>query len=260
MSGELQRRWRVVIVDDEPPARQTLSLLLAAHQDFEIVAECSHGEEAIDAVLVHAPDALLLDVQMPGLDGFDVLRALGPEAVPALVFVTAFDRYALRAFETHALDYLLKPFSDERFSEVIARLRARLKEKSLADTGRRLAALLASRRPQAGPQQLVVRDGGRTLVIPYDDIIWIEAEDYYVRVHTPERRTLVRLPLKTLAGQLDADRFVRVHRSAIVNLSRVREMEPLVSGDQRLVLSDGTELRVSRTYRAVLDERLGRSG
>ena len=252
------RRWRVVIVDDEPPARQTLRLLLAAHPDFEIVAECEHGREAVDAIRAQAPDALLLDVQMPGMDGFDVLRSIGPAAVPALVFVTAYDRYALKAFETHALDYLLKPFSDERFNAVIARLRQRLKEKSQAATGRRLAALLASKRPQTGPQQLIVRDGSRTVVIPYDDIVWIEAEDYYVRVHTPERKTLVRLPLKTLADELDADRFVRVHRSAIVNLGCVREVEPLISGDQRLVLSDGTELRVSRTYRAVLDERLGR--
>jgi two-component system LytT family response regulator len=247
-----------VIVDDEPPARYTLSLLLARAPGFVLVAECSHGDEAIAAVEHHTPDVLLLDVQMPGLDGFDVLRRIGPAAVPAVVFVTAFDRYALKAFETHALDYLLKPFSDERFTAVMARVSSRLHERSQAAAGRRLTALLASKRPETGPQQLIVRDSGRTLVIPYDDIIWIEAEDYYVRVHSTGRRALVRLALKTLAERLDPDRFVRVHRHAIVNLSRVRAVEPLASGDQRLLLSDGTELRVSRTFRAALKERLDR--
>jgi two-component system LytT family response regulator len=252
------RPWRVVIVDDEPPARYTLSLLLARAPGFVLVAECSHGAEAIAAVGRYNPDVLLLDVQMPGLDGFEVLRQIGPTAVPAVVFVTAFDRYALKAFETHALDYLLKPFSDERFMAVMARVNSRLQERSHAAAGRRLTALLTSKRPETGPQQLIVRDSGRTLVIPYDDIIWIEAEDYYVRVHSTDRHALVRVALKTLADRLDPDRFVRVHRHAIVNLSRVRAVEPLASGDQRLLLSDGTELRVSRTYRAVLKERLER--
>jgi two-component system, LytTR family, response regulator len=247
--------WRVVIVDDEPPARDTLRLLLSAHSDFVVVAECAHGEEAIAAVRRESPDVLFLDVQMPGLDGFDVLRTLGPANAMALVFVTAYDRYALRAFEEHALDYLLKPFSDERFTDVLQRVRERLREKRLAETGRRLAALLESPVPQVGPQQLIVRDGGRTLVIPYDEILWIEAEDYYVNVHARQRSTLARIPLKTLADGLD-DRFVRIHRSAIVNVACVREVEPLASGDQRLVLSDGTELRVSRTYRAALEEKL----
>ena len=259
MSGDPpDGHWRVVIVDDEPPARETLRLLLSRAADFDVVAEAAHGEAAVNAVREHAPDVLLLDVQMPGPDGFEVLRTIGPSAVPVLVFVTAYDRYALQAFETHALDYLLKPFSDERFDVVLARVRTRLKERRMAEAGRRLAALLASRQPTAAPRHLVVRDSGRTIVIPHDEITWIEAEDYYVRVHTAERRTLVRLPLKTLAEELDNERFVRVHRSAIVNVQFVRQVEPLASGDQRLVLSDGTELRVSRTFRQALEERLGR--
>ena len=249
--------WRAMIVDDEPPALDTLRLLLSGHPDFVVVAECAHGEEAIAAVRREAPDVLFLDVQMPGLDGFAVLRNVGASKVPALVFVTAFDRYALRAFEEHALDYLLKPFSDERFAAVLQRVRERLREKRQADTGRRLAALLESQAPRVGPQQLIVRDSGRTLVIPYDEILWIEAEDYYVNIHARQRSTLARIPLKSLADELD-DRFVRVHRSAIVNVACVREVEPLASGDQRLELSDGTELRVSRTYRAALEERLAR--
>ena len=247
--------WRVVIVDDEPPARQTLRLLTSAAEGFTIVAECTHGEEAVAAVREAAPDVLLLDVQMPGMDGFDVLRTLGPSAVPAVVFVTAYDRYALRAFETHALDYLLKPFSDERFAEVMSRVRLRLQERSLAAAGRRLPALLESAEPRPA-RQLVVRDGGLTVVIPWDDIVWIEAEDYYARIHTRDRRTLVRLTLKSLVDMLEPGRFVRVHRSAIVNVGCIRQVEPLASGDQRLVLGDGTAIRVSRTYRAGLEEAL----
>ena len=252
--------WRVVTVDDEPPSRTTLRLLLARSPGFVLIAECAHGEEAVAAVRTHAPEVLMLDVQMPGMDGFDVLRTIGPAAVPAVVFVTAYDRYALQAFETHALDYLLKPFSDERFAAVLDRVRTRLQERSQAAAGRRLAALLSSSPAVPGVGQLVVRDAGKTLVIPYDDIVWIEAEDYYVCVHTGERRTLVRVPLKTIAASLDRDRFVRVHRSAIVNLSSVRRVEPLASGDQRLVLRDGTKLRVSRTYRATLEEHLKQTG
>jgi two-component system LytT family response regulator len=255
MSG---RPWRVVVVDDEPPARATLRLLLARDARFTLVAECAHGEQAVEAVAAHRPDLLLLDVQMPGMDGFEVLRAIGTSAVPAIVFVTAFDRYALKAFETHALDYLLKPFSDERCASVLDRAEARLRERALAATGRRLAGLLAGRPAHTAPDHLVVRESGRTLVIPYDDIVWIEAEDYYACVHARGRRTLVRLPLKRLAADLDPARFLRVHRSAIVNLHCVREVEPLASGDQRLVLSDGTELRVSRTHRARLEARLAR--
>ena len=258
MVGPGPRVWRAVVVDDEPPARQSMRLLLGRHADFGIAAECAHGQEALEAVRAHAPDVLFLDVQMPGMDGFDVLRAIGPEAAPVLVFVTAFDEYALRAFETHALDYLLKPFSDERFEAVLERVRARLRERAQASVGVRLTALLASRGPSAELQQLVVRDGGRTLVIPYDDIIWIEAEDYYARVHARSRRTLVRMSMRSLAESLEGDAFIRVHRSAIVNVACIREVEPLASGDQRLVLSDGTELRVSRTYRGALEERLAR--
>lgn len=250
--------WRTLVVDDEPPARHTLRLLLQRHPDFALTTECAHGEDAIAAIRADAPDVLFLDVQMPGLDGFDVLRAIGPSTVPAVIFVTAYDQYALRAFETHALDYLLKPFSDERFEAVLDRVRARLRERNQASIGARLTAMLATTGPSPELQQLVVRDGGRTLVIPYDDITWIEAEDYYVRVHTKARQTLARLSLRALAASLDPRVFVRVHRSAIVNVRCVREVEPLASGDQRLVLADGTELRVSRTYRGELETRLGR--
>jgi two-component system, LytTR family, response regulator len=245
--------WRTIVVDDEPLARQTLRLLLAREPDFTIVAECGHGAEAIEAIGRERPDALFLDVQMPEVDGFDVLRQLEPGAVPAVIFVTAFDRYALQAFEHHALDYLLKPFSDERFGVVIARTRERLRDRTFASMAGKLADLLAATaadRPDR--RQLVVRDGSRTRVIPYDDIVWIEAEDYCARLHLRGRTLLVRDSLRALADALERAAFVRVHRSAIANIACIRAIEPVASGDQRLTLDDGTVLRVSRTHRADL--------
>jgi len=240
--------WRTIVVDDEPLARQTLRLLLEREADFTLVSECAHGAEAIDAIRREHPDVLFLDVQMPEVDGFDVLRHLGPDAVPAIVFVTAFDRYALRAFEEHALDYLLKPFSDERFVDVLTRTRTRLRERTFAAMAARLADLLAAKAPES--RQLIIRDGGRTIVIPWTDIVWIEAEDYCARIHLRDRTVLVRDSLRALADALDRGGFVRVHRSAIANVACIRELVPLASGDQRLTLDDGTVLKVSRTHRA----------
>jgi two-component system LytT family response regulator len=248
--------WRTIVVDDEPLARQTLRLLLAREADFAIVAECGHGAGAIDAIRRERPDVLFLDVQMPEVDGFEVLRRLEPGAVPSVIFVTAFDRYALRAFEEHALDYLLKPFSDERFAVVLGRTRVRLRERAFASMAERLADLLSATLPR--PRQLVVRDGGRTLVIPHDDIVWIEAEDYCARIHLSGRTVLVRESLRALGDALDRDRFIRVHRSAIANAACIRAVEPVASGDQRVTLSDGTVLRASRTRRGDVVRAVGR--
>lgn len=246
--------WRTIVVDDEPLARQTLRLLLAGEEDFAIVAECGHGGDAIEVIRRERPDAVFLDVQMPEVDGFEVLRRLGPDAVPCVIFVTAFDRYALQAFEHHALDYLLKPFSDERFAAVLERTRVRLRERTFASMAGRLLDLLATL-PER--RQLVVRDGSRTVVIPHDDIVWIEAEDYCARIHLRGRTLLVRDSLRALGASLDRGGFVRVHRSAIANVACIRELEPLASGDQRLTLSDGTVLKVSRTYRAQVATAVG---
>jgi two-component system LytT family response regulator len=250
--------WRVVIVDDEPPARHTLRLLLQREKDFTIAAECGHGMEAIAAVLRDRPDALFLDVRMPGMDGFDVLRGIPPESMPAIVFVTAYDRYAPQAFERHAIEYLLKPFTDERFAAVVDHVRERLRERTYAaclavalGEGNMPAALTESA-ARHERRQLVVRDGTRTHVIAHDEIVWIEAEDYYARIHARGRRILARESLRTLSRTLDPAVFARVHRSAIVNTRSIKSMEPLASGDQRLLLEDGTVLRVSRTNRAAL--------
>lgn len=253
MTTALARPWRAVIVDDEPPARQVLRHLLARDRDFEIVAECGHGEAAVEACERTQPDVMFLDVQMPGLDGFGVVSALGTRT-PAVVFVTAFDRYALKAFEAQALDYLLKPFSDERFGEVAAHVKRRLRDRVAGDLEARLTDLATSH--DARTRQLVIRDAGRILVIPWDEIDWIEAEDYCVRFHTGRDHPLVRGSLQAMADRLDPALFVRIHRSTVVNVARVREIGPLPSGDHEIVLVDGTRLRMSRTYRKNLSPRL----
>jgi two-component system, LytTR family, response regulator len=235
-----QGAWRALIVDDEPPARRTLRLLLDAEPGVEVVGECDHGGAAVDAVRSLRPHVLFLDVQMPGLTGLDVLEDVGLDAVPVLVFVTAYDQYALRAFEAQALDYLLKPFSDERFGAVMRRVRRTLAERARGFENRRL----------------IVRDGARTLVLPWDDIDWIEAEDYCIRIHAGAAHPLVRQSLRATLARLDASRFVRIHRSAVVNLDRVRRVHALPSGDAEVVLADGRILRASRSYRAALDTRL----
>jgi two-component system LytT family response regulator len=271
-SGGSAGPWRAVVVDDEPPARHTLRLLLAREKDFTLVAECGHGEEAVAAVAREQPDVLFLDVRMPGMDGFEVLRRIGGDALPAVVFVTAYDQYAPQAFERHAVEYLLKPFSDERFSDVVDHVRRRLRERSYAALAARLPVALAENAARQDRRRLVVRDGARTHVIPHEDIIWIEAEDYYARIHAPGpstplgagpstslgagRSVLARESLRTLEKTLDPAMFVRVHRSAIVNTAWIKAVEPLASGDQKLVLSDGTTLRVSRTHRAALMRKL----
>jgi two-component system LytT family response regulator len=248
--------WRTIVVDDEPLARQTLRVLLSREPDFAVVAECSHGADAVAVIRGERPDVLFLDVQMPEVDGFEVLRRLDSGSVAAVIFVTAFDRYALQAFEQHALDYLLKPFSDERFAVVLDRTRVRLREHSFASMAAGLPDLLSAMAPER--RQLVVRDGGRTFVIPHDDIVWIEAEDYCARIHTRGRTILIRDSLRALADSLEPNGFVRAHRSAIVNIAHVREIEPLTSGDQRVTLSDGTTVKVSRTYRASVVAAVGR--
>ena len=248
--------WRTIIVDDEPLARQTLRQLLAGENDFTIVAELGHGAGAIEAIRRESPDVLFLDVQMPEVNGFDVLRQIEPDRVRAIIFVTAFDRYALQAFEEHALDYLLKPFSDERFAIVLERTRTRLREHSFASMAERISELLAASAPER--HRLVVRDAGRTFVVPHDDIIWIGAEDYCSRIHLRGRTLLIRDSLSALEKTLEHSGFIRVHRSAIVNVSRIREIEPLTSGDQRLTLSDGTVLKVSRSYRAQVISAMGK--
>lgn len=242
---------RVLIVDDEPLARVSVRTLLQREADVSIIGECTDGPSAVEAIRAERPDLVFLDVQMPGLDGFGVIREVGPDRMPVTVFVTAFDTFAVRAFEARALDYLVKPFSDERFAAALARAREQRHAQQLAQ-------LLADR-VAAGTymSHLLVPTGTRTMVVPVETIDWIGADDYYAVLHVGPRTHLLRQTLTTLATELDPKRFVRVHRSAIVNLRFVRALEKSRDGGTALVLADGATVPVSRMGRERLDAAFG---
>jgi two-component system LytT family response regulator len=245
---------RVLIADDEPLARRGLRGWLVADGEVEVVGEARHGAEAVALTRAHHPDLLLLDVQMPGLDGLDVLSELGPDLPPAVIFVTAYDQYALRAFDHHAVDYLLKPVDEERFRVALGRARDRIRARR-PDAG--LRALLDELRPE-WLERIPTRSGSKVTLVPVDEVEWFEAADNYVRVYAGGRRHVVRETMKVLEARLDPKRFVRVHRSVIVALGRIRELEALASGDYRITLQSGTTVPLSRTYVEEFEARVGR--
>jgi two-component system LytT family response regulator len=240
---------RAVIVDDEELARAFLREILRNHPDIEVAAECANGFEAVKAVAEHTPDLLFLDVQMPKLDGFEVLELIDPG--PAVIFTTAYDQYAMRAFDAHAVDYLLKPFSAERFDRALERARSRLGERKLP------TEVAAARPPSDRPQRIVVKDGTKVHVIPLDKLDYVEAQDDYVALHSAGKSYLKQQPIGELESALDAARFVRIHRSAIVNLERVARIEPYGKESRIAILQDGTRLPVSRTGYAKFLEATG---
>jgi two-component system, LytTR family, response regulator len=251
---------RVAIVDDEANARAAIRILLARRHDVDIVAECRNGIEAVEVLQWLTVDLLLLDVQMPGLDGFGVLHAVGPDRVPPTVFVTAFDKYALRAFEVEAVDYVLKPFDEARFAAAFDRARRRIDESRTAQWARRLVAATPERAVTAVPRPLArlpVPVGNRVTFVDFDDIDWIEAADQYAIVHAGVKEHLLRESLQRLADRLPADRFARIHRSHLVNVARVREVTRLRKGDAQVTLADGRQLRLSRRYRRRVREAFG---
>jgi two-component system, LytTR family, response regulator len=237
---------RALIVDDEAPARSKLRQLLQEQSDIAIAGECANGPEAVLAAVETPVDVMFLDVEMPDMDGFEVLRLLGDARPPTIVFVTAFDEHAIRAFEVDALDYLLKPFDRGRFEAMLARLRRRASSAS-ADA---LARLSESR--QQYLRRLVAREAGRIVLVPLEEVDWIESANNYVRVHRGGTSTYVRTTLKELEERLDPDHFSRVHRTAIVAIDRIAQIEPVSHGDYRLRLRGGAELPVSRTYNETL--------
>ncbi len=247
----MQNELRVLIADDEPAALSGLARRLAATAGVRVVATCRNGIEALEGIRAAKPDAAFLDVSMPGLSGLDVVRALAPPDRPHIVFVTAYERFAIQAFDLYAVDYLLKPFARERLAAAVARLRERRQGRATANDA--LDDFLSATQP--GADRLVVRDGETLLVIPAHEIDWCAAEDNYVRIHAGPKRHLVRMTMRRLEEQLPRATFARIHRSAIVNVERVRECAPLGGGEYRVTLASGVRLVLSRTYRAAVLSR-----
>jgi len=264
--------FRVLVVDDEPLARATLTTLLAGDPEIERVGACGTVREALAAIAERDPELVLLDIKLARGDGFALLDAAGAQRRFAVIFVTAYDDRALDAFAAGAIDYLLKPFDDDRFAQAIARAKERLRQARLSRLAEQLADAVgrsfdspdASRRDSlrmSGSSDLdapiAVREAGRVQLVPTAQIDWIEAQDYYAQLHAGGETHLVRLSLRQLEQQLHPDRFVRIHRSAIVNVDRVKELRPIAHGEAVVVLRDGTELRLSRSHRQRLHARLG---
>jgi len=261
---------RVLIVDDEPLARDKIRGMLKGKEDFEIVGEAGNGKEAVSAIQKLEPDLLFLDVQMPEMDGFQVLQTIGPSRIPMVVFVTAYDRYALQAFEVYALDYLLKPFDRERFEKALVRARTQLDQEKRKDLTQGLQALMEelSRVRQGGSlatpgpkflERLAIKASGRIFFLRAQDIDYIESEGNYIRVHTGKESHLIREAMSVLETQLDPKKFLRIHRCTIVNVDRIQELQPWFHGEYRVILRNGVQLTLSRSYREKLREFLGKS-
>jgi two-component system, LytTR family, response regulator len=245
-----------VVVEDQAMARERLVAMLGEEPDIDVVASCGTGGEAVAAIRRHVPNLVLLDLQMPDLDGFEIIAALG-DAMPLTIFVTAYDEYALKAFEVHAFDYLLKPFGRERFQQAVARARTRLTEGLEEHLARRFLSLVndAGSAPAASGR-VMIKSGGRMMLLPLDDLDAVESEGNYVRLHSGGQSYLVRDTMAGIEARLGSDRFCRIHRGWIVNLDRVREVATRWTGEQELVLRDGRRLRVGRAYRDVVYARL----
>jgi two-component system, LytTR family, response regulator len=244
---------RTVLVDDETPARALMREYLGQHPDVVIEAECANGFEAVKVIGELQPDLVFLDVQMPGMDGFSVLRALAPGPVPLVVFVTAYDDHAIRAFDVHAVDYVLKPVVAERFRAAVRRAIERLSSSSADVLSRQMASIL-ERLPSGTGDRLTVRSGERTIFIRFDDIDWIDVEGDYARLHVGKDTHLLRETLTELEHRLPAPRFIRIHRSFIVQADRIQSVQPWFKGDYVLTLRDGTRLQSGRTYRQRVQE------
>ena len=245
---------RVLVADDEAVARRRIRRYLASDVSVTVVGECADGHAAVDAIRTLAPDLVFLDVQMPELDGFEVLEAVTPASRPAIVFVTAFDRYAIRAFDLHAIDYLLKPFTQERFALALSRAKERVA--SRARDGN-LTTLLEQVSLARRAARVAVRRGSRIVVVDWADVDWIEAADNYVTLHVGPAEYLLRNTLTAVDRELDSARFVRVHRSAIVQIDRIVELVPETHGDFTLRLRDGSKVALSRTFRDRVERALG---
>jgi two-component system, LytTR family, response regulator len=242
---------RTIIVDDEELARDRIQALLAQQPDVEIVGICTDGVSALEAIDRAKPDLVFLDVQMPGMDGFEVVENLDPGHIPAVVFVTAHDGHAIRAFEIHALDFLLKPFDQIRFEKALERARGKVRESKASTTviDSHLVSLLEELRDERKyPERLIVKSSGRVFFVRTEEIDWVEASGNYVKIHAKNDAHLLRESMKNMEGKLDPKTFVRIHRSAIVNIDRIKELEPWFHGEYIVIMRDGTRLTASRVF------------
>ena len=246
---------KTLIVDDEPLARERIYDLLANESDIEVVAQCDNGESALAAIRRYAPDLVFLDVQMPELDGFGVLEASDTDQL-CVVFVTAYDEYALRAFEAHAAAYLLKPFDRDRFQKALQRARAIVLGQRRSETRGQMAAVFADLQ-RGRTDRILVKESGRVFFLRLGEIDWVESAGNYVRVHAGQQTHLLRQTMLEIEERLDPDRFVRIHRTAIVNIDRIRELQPLFHGEYTVLLTDGTRLTLSRRYKDKLQDKFG---
>lgn len=252
---------RTIIVDDEPLAREKLLGFLDREDDVEIVAECGDGRHAVEAIEEHKPDLVFLDVEMPELDGFQVIENLDCDPMPKIVFTTAYNQYAVKAFEVHAVDYLLKPFDRDRFAEAMVQIRSATERDTLAPVREQLEELLSqvSREREPYRDRLVIKTSGRVVLLEVADIDWIDAAGNYVRLNTGSESHLLRETMNRLEGRLDPNRFLRIHRSTIVNVERIKELQQQFHGDYLVMLKGGQRLTLSRSYRDRLQELLGKS-
>src|SRR5215813_152 len=257
------RKIRTVIVDDEPPARRNLRALLKGVADVEIIKECGNGRDAVNSLRALEPDLVFLDIQMPEIDGFQVLEQMSGQPLPVIIFVTAYDQYALKAFEVSAIDYLLKPFDDARFQKALSQARKQIEQQDAGELGRKLLTLLGTREVKADTPppryltRLMVKTAGRVIFIRAEEIDWIEAYDNYVRLHVGGKAHLLRQKMNELEAALNPEQFARIHRSTIVNLDRVKELRPHFNGEHLVILQDGAELKLSRSRREWLEQWLG---
>ncbi len=246
---------KTLIVDDEPLARERLRKMLASETEIELLGECADGRAAVEAIQNQSPDLVFLDVQMAELDGFGVLAALAGGPMPVVVFVTAHDKFALKAFEVHAVDYLLKPFDRERFQTALRRALDRLKQGQGDEINQRLSALLADLKPEVKlPGRMAVKVGGRVIFIKLEEIDWLEAADNYVNLHIGAEAHLLRETMAAMEAKLPAEKFLRISRSTIVNIDRIKELQPMFHGEYVVVLRSGAKLTLSRGYRDKLQQ------
>ncbi len=247
---------RTLITDDEPLARDRIKRYLRDENDIAVIGECGNGADAVAFIKKERPDLVFLDIQMPEKTGFDVVRTLKPNELPTIIFVTAYDQYALQAFEVHAIDYLLKPFTRDRIKRAVERARQHVEIRQRSDASDdRIAALIAGLRSERKYlERLMVKTNGRVVFVKTKDIYWIEASGNYLKLHVGRESHMIRETMSSVEAKLDPERFLRIHRSAVVNLDRIKELHPMFSGDHAVILHNGTELTLSRNFRDRFNE------